>query len=268
MSGASLADLRREIDRIDEAMHRLLMERGAIIERLIAAKGTGASGQAFRPGREAEMMRRLAERHAGLLPLDTAESIWRVIISTFTYVQAGYAVHVDVSGGDIPVRDSARFHFGFTPPLKSYAGPDRVIAAIARSKGDLGLVRAEDHVSAGPWWRLLEPPDAPKIIARLPFIERRDHPAGLPVYVLALPLADAAARDVICLATDAPEALVREAGGAVEEAVETADGPSRLVSAPGERLGPFHAALAAAGRRAVEVGAHAARFRVAEPAKL
>ena len=30
-----LAELRREIDRIDEAMHGLLMERGQIISRLI-----------------------------------------------------------------------------------------------------------------------------------------------------------------------------------------------------------------------------------------
>ncbi len=44
-------------------MHRLLMERGEIIETLIRVKGTSDSGQAFRPGREADMMRRLAERH-------------------------------------------------------------------------------------------------------------------------------------------------------------------------------------------------------------
>ena len=40
----SLADLRREIDRIDEAMHGLLMERGEIIDRLIRAKQTQESG--------------------------------------------------------------------------------------------------------------------------------------------------------------------------------------------------------------------------------
>src|SRR5919107_1661413 len=90
----SLADLRREIDRIDEAMHGLLMERGEIIDRLISVKQTQETGTAFRPAREAEMMRRLVERHKGILPLDTVESIWRVIISTFTYVQAPYAVHV------------------------------------------------------------------------------------------------------------------------------------------------------------------------------
>ena len=31
------------------------------------------------------MMRRLVQRHRGILPLDTVESIWRVIISTFTH---------------------------------------------------------------------------------------------------------------------------------------------------------------------------------------
>src|SRR5205085_2720585 len=92
----SLPDLRKEIDRIDERMHALLMERGEIIDRLIAAKHTQESGSAFRPAREAEMMRRLVERHRGLLPLDTAESIWRVIISTFTYVQAPFSVHADL----------------------------------------------------------------------------------------------------------------------------------------------------------------------------
>src|SRR2546426_8458869 len=86
----SLAELRREIDRIDETMHELLMERGEIIDRLIAVKQTQESGSAFRPAREAEMMRRLVERHKGILPLDTAEGIWRVIISTFTYVQAPF----------------------------------------------------------------------------------------------------------------------------------------------------------------------------------
>ena len=81
----SLADLRREIDRIDETMHALLIERGQIIDELIAVKKSQETGSAFRPAREADMMRRLVERHHGSLPLDTVESIWRVIISTFTF---------------------------------------------------------------------------------------------------------------------------------------------------------------------------------------
>src|SRR6267143_5814970 len=95
----SLGDLRRDIDRIDEAMHGLLMERGEIIDRLIAVKQTQETGSAFRPAREADMMRRLVDRHKGILPLDTAESIWRVIIATFTFVQSPFSVHADLSAG-------------------------------------------------------------------------------------------------------------------------------------------------------------------------
>src|SRR5262245_63133409 len=123
-----LAELRREIDRIDESMHRLLMERGDIIDRLISVKQTQETGSAFRPAREAEMMRRLVDRHRGILPLDTAESIWRVIISTFTYVQAPFSVHADLSAGDASMRDSARFHFGFTVPFIAHMGAASVVA--------------------------------------------------------------------------------------------------------------------------------------------
>ncbi len=118
------------------------------------------------------MMRRLVERHHGNLPLDTAESIWRVIISTFTYVQAPFAVHADLSAGDALMRDSARFHFGFTVPFEPHMGASSVVAAVSASKGDLGLVPAFAMAGAGPWWAALEFDAAPKIIARLPFVER------------------------------------------------------------------------------------------------
>src|ERR1700724_2995584 len=95
-----LADLRAEIDRIDDSMHRLLMQRGDIIDRLIAVKHRQESGSAFRPARAADMMRRLVGRHRGILPPDTAEGIWRGIIATFTYVQAPFSVHADLSTGD------------------------------------------------------------------------------------------------------------------------------------------------------------------------
>src|SRR5215216_4090967 len=152
----SLQELRKEIDAIDEQVHRLLMARGDIIDRLIQVKQTQEVGSAFRPAREADMMRRLVERHRGILPLDTVESIWRVIIATFTYVQAPYAVHADLSPGDAAVRDSARFHFGFTVPLKPHMGPAGVVAAVSAAKGDLGLVPAIGVAGASAWWNLLE----------------------------------------------------------------------------------------------------------------
>ncbi|MCB5174392.1 MULTISPECIES: chorismate mutase [Microvirga] len=268
----SLADLRQEIDRIDETMHRLLMERGTIIDRLIAVKKTSESGSAFRPGREASMMRALAERHQGLLPLDTVEGIWRVIIATFTYVQAPYSVHADVSAGDAPMRDSARFHFGFTVPYLTHPSAAAVIEAVAASRGDLGIFRLDQGATSGAWWRTLADRDRPKIIARLPFIERPDHPAGTPVFVISKPLADTSLRDVVLYAAQferwhrgANEA-VAELGGEVVASAADANGLSELIAVPGTvEPARLHDALTGAGAslsQLAEVGIHAERFRV------
>jgi chorismate mutase len=264
--------LRHEIDRIDEAMHRLLMERGEIIDRLIAVKKTSESGSAFRPGREASMMRALAERHHGLLPLDTAESIWRVIIATFTYVQAPYSVHADISAGDAPMRDSARFHFGFTVPYLAHESAAAVIEAVAASRGDLGIFRLDQGASAGAWWRALAGAGRPKVIARLPFIERPGHPAGTPVFVISKPLADAAVRDVVLYAAqferwrESAGEVLRTLGGEVIASAGEATGLSVLLSTPGTLTAPeLKAAFAKAGSNLaslVEVGSHAERFRV------
>jgi chorismate mutase len=235
----TLSDLRREIDRIDLAMHRLLMERGDIIDRLIEVKRAQGAGCAFRPDREAQMMRALVERHEGLLPLDAVEGIWRIIVSTFTYVQAPYAVHADDSGGDVQMRDSARFHFGFTVPYLPHHGALAAIAAVAASKGDLGLLRASGGSSDGAWWLRLVGDDAPKIIARLPFVERPDHPAGLPVFVVAKPGADMGAADIALYAVSLP----RWTHG-VPAAVASSCGEI-LASAPSPRVGG-HALLVAA----------------------
>jgi len=268
----NLADLRREIDRIDEAMHRLLMERGTIIDRLIAVKRTSDSGSAFRPGREAAMMRALAARHEGLLPLDTVESIWRVIIATFTYVQAPYSVHADISAGDAPMRDSARFHFGFSVPYLAHAGAVEVIEAVAVSRGDLGIFRLDQGASAGPWWRHLAGPGRPKVIARLPFIERPDHPAGTPVFVVSKPLADAAVRDVVLYAAQferwrpAAGGVLARLDGEVIASAGGATGLSVLLAVPGSvPAAELGEALARAGSSVAgldEIGSHAERFRV------
>jgi chorismate mutase len=266
----SLGALRAEIDRIDAEVHRLLMERGDIIDRLIKVKRTSESGSAFRPAREADMMRRLVERHRGILPLDTVESIWRVIIASFTYVQAPFRVHVDLSAGEAAMRDSERFHFGFTVPLVGHTDASGVVASVAASKGDLGLVSATAGDSA--WWSALEGGDAPKIIARLPFVERLDHPAGLPVFAIARPHPDAIVADVTIWSLKVSgwggQAVRAAAAFADPIAIPegTFDGAALLVSVPqGKAIDDITAALRGAGvsvRSQALVGSHATRYMV------
>jgi chorismate mutase len=266
----TLADLRAEIDRIDAEMHALLIERGQVIDRLIEIKTRQGGGSAFRPAREASMMRAIVKRHRGRLPVDTVESIWRVIISTFTYIQAPYSVHIDVSRGDAGMRDSARFHFGFTVPCVPHLGAQAVIGAVGASDGDLGMFALDGSPGAGAWWTRLAPSEAPKIIARLPFVERADHPAGMPVFVISRPLADGAARDVVLESVavdrwrpDASDAL-RTLGAEVIGSAADGMGLSLLVARPGAiAADAVSAALRSAGGADVcgsEVGAHADRI--------
>ena len=115
-------------------------------------------------------------------------------------------------------------------------------------------------------------PEAPKMIARLPFVERPDHPAGMPVFVIAKPLADgAAARDVVLEAVT----LDRWRGGypAGDRGARAARSSATPPRASGCRCwsrgradsseGAAAAALRKAGAvdaRSVEIGAHAARY--------
>jgi len=254
-------------------MHGLLIKRGEIIDRLIAVKKTEETGSAFRPAREADMMRRLVKRHHGNLPFDTVESIWRVIISTFTYVQAPFAVHADLSAGDALMRDSARFHFGFTVPFVPHIGASSVVEAVSESRGDLGLIPAFATAGAGPWWAALEFDSAPKIIARLPFVERANHPAAMPVFVISRVAADA-------MVTETEVWSLRVSGwsGTAVNAVapladvialpdRAFDGAALLVSTEKGGIDPVAAALVKAGasiRSKALVGSHATRYTVAD----
>src|SRR3984893_2443910 len=266
----SLEVLRQEIDAIDAQVHSLLMARGDIIDRLIQVKQTQEVGSAFRPAREASMMRQLVQRHRGILPIDTIESIWRVIISTFTYVQAPFSVHADVSVGESAMRDSARFHFGFVVPYVSHFSAQAAVEAVSKSKGDLALVPAD--ASRTPWWIALEADGAPKIIARLPLLEAADHPAALPVSVLSR-VADSA------MVTEVETWSVRVSGWSAEIAralsplaeivavPDTAfDGAALLVSiARPSTLEKIKSALIEAGasvRSSALVGSHATRYTV------
>lgn len=266
----SLSDLRQEIDAIDEQMHQLLMKRGDIIDRLIKVKKTQEVGSAFRPAREADMMKRLVQRHRGILPLDTVESIWRVIVSTFTYVQAPFSVHADVAVGEAAMRDSARFHFGFLVPYVAHFSAQAAVDAVAKSKGDLALV----SVTSGhtPWWIALEPAGAPKVIARMPFLERADHPAALPVFAISRVADDALLLEVETWSVRVSgwNAQVARALSPLADIVavpDTAfDSAALLVSieAPAN-LENIKAALIAAGasvRSTALVGGHAKRYTV------
>ena len=166
-----------------------------------------------------------------------------------------YAVHADISGGDAPMRDSPDSILASRCRYLSHPSAAAVIEAVADSRGDLGIFRLDQGASSGAWWRTLAEPGSPKIIARLPFIERPGHPAGTPVFVISKPLTDAAVRDVVLYAAqferwhrgagETPRLL----GGEVVASAADASGLSELIADPGLGRCPGASHSAHRGRR-------------------
>ena len=237
----TLDDLRARIDAIDERLHALLIDRGSVIDALIKAKGTSAPAAAFRPGREADMMRRLVARHAGALPLPAVEHIWREIISTFTHMQAPYALAIDGAANADAMRDLARFYFSFSVPIETLSDAAAVVARVASTGRDLGLVAIEQPSRAGAWWRGLVGENAPRIMALLPYISMPGRPADLPAFVISPPLSDPTEADVAIFAArmgDGPDTIsgaeiLATAGDEILLALSSAD-ESRIL--PDARL--------------------------------
>jgi hypothetical protein len=127
---------------------------------------------------------------------------------------------------------------------------------------------------ASAWWTALEFDAAPKIIARLPFLERADHPAGLPVFVISRVAADAMVTEteVWSLRVSGWNAahVDRLAGLADAIAVpdRAFDGAALLVSVSRAGIDAVADALRESGvsiRSRALVGSHATRYTV--PAK-
>ena len=250
-------------------MHELLMERGRIIDRLIEIKARQGGGSAFRPAREASMMRALVERHRGLLPLDTVEGIWRIIISTFTFMCRRPIACMSMFRAAMPrcaIRP-ASISASRCPAFR-IIGAAGVIEAVARAAGDLGMFAVDGGVARR---RLV---DAARAAARAqdhrPAAVRRaagpsrGH-AGLRDRQAA---GGGAARDVVLEAVgsiagapDYPQALAAIGGGDHRRGGQST-GLALLVSRPGDLDGARASATlrqaGAADVRSVEIGAHAA----------
>jgi hypothetical protein len=169
------------------------------------------------------------------------------------------------------MRDTARFHFGFTVPFVPHMGAASVVETVSRSKGDLGLVPAFAIAGAGPWWAALEFDTAPKIIARLPFVERADHPAAMPVFVISRVAADAMVTEteVWSLRVSGWRAASVNAVATLADVIAVPDrafdGAALLVSVGRGGIKPVADALVRSGasiRSAALVGSHATRYRV------
>jgi chorismate mutase len=181
MQPVDLASLRQEIDRIDDRIADLLVERLGVVRAVGRAKGDRQANRlALRLGREAQMLRRLLVRTAGGFPPGGVLRIWREIIANSTQIEMPFACVVDRRGG-VPLHDLARDQVGSATPVDDADGGGGVLLRLESGPPMLGILAPP---TAADWWpaRLR---DGLAVVARLPLTEVEARPSGYVVAPLA-----------------------------------------------------------------------------------
>jgi chorismate mutase len=168
-----LSALRAELDRIDTAIHDLLMQRAEIVEH-VARSGKPA---AFRPGREASIIRRLIAQHHGALPPVALVRIWRELLAGTTSMQGGLSLAVCDPDHGAPLTQLAREHFGALTPMRTYNSAGQALVDVSQGVASVAILPYP--TDGDTWWvSLLHHEPRLHVIARLPFWKPR--PEGFP----------------------------------------------------------------------------------------
>ena len=167
---ADLDELRRRLDRIDDSLQDLLIERLEVVARVAAQKRNGTVSP-YVPAREAEMLRRLIARQGDAFPAGTLVRIWRELLGATTRAQGPFAVGAYAPLESPGVWDLARDHYSSHAPLTAYHTTFQVIRAVAERSVAVGVLPMPQDGDSDPWWRHLLSLDAeaPRVVARLPF---------------------------------------------------------------------------------------------------
>jgi chorismate mutase len=184
-STSPLADLRRRIDDLDDRLHDLLMQRAELVEEIAGSK-RNSNVPPFRPGREAEILRRLVARHRGRFRRPVLVRLWRELLSGTVAMQADFVVAVYAPDGGSGHWDLARDHYGSHTPMMAYRSMGEVVRAVTEGRAMIGVLPVPDEGEGDAWWRLLagSGAGAPRVVARLPFAGRGNAREGSDAFAI------------------------------------------------------------------------------------
>lgn len=209
---ASLERLRQDIDRIDDRIHDLLMERVGLVGRIAVAKAPG--GIPLRPGREAMVLRRLLARHKGDMPKAAVVRIWREIMGALVGLQQPFTVAVFQPERGAGYMELGCNHFGVVWPQVMHQSAGNVVRMVADGQASVGIVPVPTESDAENWWLALisDAENLPRVVARLPILldDQPGRPEPLQALVVACRDHDETGDDRTLLAVETAPDISRD----------------------------------------------------------
>jgi chorismate mutase / prephenate dehydratase len=134
-----LSKLRDRIDALDSEVLRLLSERAQLAHRI----GEIKHGNIYRPEREAQVLRRLAETNPGPLPAGAVRQIFREIMSACLALEQPLQIAYFGPAGTF-TESAAKKHFGSAPTFTPFLTIDDVFRAVESGNAHYGVVPVEN----------------------------------------------------------------------------------------------------------------------------
>ena len=247
----SLDELRAEIDVIDRQLHELLIRRVAIGHQVAEAKSK-EPGPAFRPAREAQIMRRLLDHNRPPLAAQTLGRVWRSIMSANLSQQLPFTARVFAP--NTAIRDLARDYCTAATRVESVETASDALEDGADAQGHICILPMIGAGEAGRWWPLLldqkgngRNAGLQSVVARLPFFETGPESPRAMIVAAQTPEASGQDRTIFAVNCKTPPsgAAVLDSwrNGSVWHAVEL-EGfherpPADMRSVPWKRLGAY-----------------------------
>lgn len=146
-SEPDLANLRRDIDAVDEKIHALINERARFAQQVAIAKGDAAKAvDFFRPEREAQVLRAVVERNSGPLTDEEMVRLFREIMSACLAQEE--PLKIGYLGPEGTFTQTAVFkHFGHSVRALPLATIHEVFHEVEAGAADFGVVPIENSTA-------------------------------------------------------------------------------------------------------------------------
>ena len=177
------ADLQKQIDEIDLKLYNLLIHRTELVEQqpVNAVENT--------LGKEASSIKKLLKFHRGNFPRYVIAKIWREILSASACLKEKlkFSVYEDDSCRDLI--SIVQEHFSSYAEYVTRSSFGQVMTVLTNHEAQLGIIPCDNHnMNLKPWWSgFSSNGEGLKIIAKLPFLKRKENPLDeYDVYVVGL----------------------------------------------------------------------------------
>jgi chorismate mutase/prephenate dehydratase len=138
-----LRKLRTKIDGLDEEIQELINQRAQLVVDVAKAKTSAGADNFYRPEREAEILKKVMERHRGPLSAEEVARLFRELMSACLALESKLRVGFLGPAGTF-TQEAALKHFGHSVDTVALPAIDDVFRQVESESVDFGVVPVEN----------------------------------------------------------------------------------------------------------------------------